>query len=159
MKCLFSLLLLMLSPSAFAVFGVEPGIYKGSGTLESEAMLVPDLNFESERLISEDGIVAHTKADLFGWVLAEASANLKVVPAGSNGGFVMLDLNDNWRRAGSGRCGDGRCSFEVSVMNGRLILRETWIIRGDSFRVVDASQVFDNRPAKYAGDFVRVFGR
>lgn len=154
----FLLLFTMLAGvNSFAgVLGLGDGVYRGQGALISQKPLVPNLKFDSVRQIIGDSILVQTKASKFGIVLAEASANLKVITINVER-FELWDMNLG-RKAGEGQCGPGYCSFEVGVMPDssgvpQLTLKETWVPDEEGFRVLQGSQVFKGKPAKYDGVF------
>lgn len=139
-----------------SVFGVSPGLclYSGAGTLCSQAVLVPDLDFVSVRRISNGTIRAKTIAKLFGATLATASADLKIVPLDDGKSFELIDLATS-KSAGAGTCSEIECTFTAEVMNGNLRLTETWLATENGFEVRDASQEFNGLPALYSSVFNR----
>lgn len=161
MKSLFILLSLVLATSAFAetraagnglTLGVPNGLYAGSGVLQSESLLVPNLKFESVRRLQDGTIQARTQAKLFGHVVAEASALLKIRAVDSQN-FELLDLENGGAVSGTGFCGVAFCSFTATVMNGALELNETWATTATGFRIVEGSQNFRGIRSTYTGTF------
>lgn len=161
MKSIFIFVSVLLSATAFAdtraagngiTLGVANGVYAGSGVLQSESLLVPNLKFESVRRLQDGIIQARTQAKLFGHVVAEAAALLQVRPIDSQN-FELLDLENNGAVSGTGFCGLAFCSFTATVMNGGLQLNETWVATATGFRIVEGSQNFKGIRSKYTGTF------
>jgi hypothetical protein len=135
------------------VLGVADGHYSGRGILKSKSMIIPNMKFESTRVLENGVIEAHTKAYLLGHVVAEASALLQVIDIG-DGYLILRDLNTG-EIAGDGRCDDQACTFTATVMNGELTLTETWIPTENGFEAVECSQEFKGTAAVYEAQFLK----
>ncbi|MGK0367843.1 MAG: hypothetical protein ACI9QD_000982 [Thermoproteota archaeon] len=53
----------------------------------------------------------------------------------------------------TGECSQNRCQFKVTVMNGDLILDETWLINSDSFEIIEGSQDMKGLHSTYSEIF------
>jgi hypothetical protein len=140
------------------IFGlISDGTYEGTGVLESQSVWIPDARYTSSRTLRGGIIEARTTASVIGIEVATVQARLQVSPLDSQN-FDLLDLDSLGAdgkpgRAGGGSCELLSCSFEATVMGGRLSLKETWVPSEKSFEVVHGSQVYDGKPATYEGRF------
>lgn len=138
-----------------AVFGIEEGLYEGSGTLLSQEFFVPNIRFNSIRKISGGTLKAKTDAKFLLFTVATAQARLQVEPL-SEVEFQILDLDNNKEVCGGGVCNESSCTFKASVMSGDLILQETWVRTEDGFAVKNGSQTFKGKRSIYEAIFVRI---
>lgn len=114
------------------ILGVQNGVYIGDGSLNFF------VSFTSTRSLRGDVISVTTEARALGVPAKTVSARLQVVPTGAQT-FDMIDLGLN-KVTGKGSCEAIKCSFDVTVDNGGLRLKETWIADESGFSIVEGWQ-------------------
>lgn len=84
----FISILAQAAPSA-QVLGVRNGVYRGSGTLQSQVYPVPDLGFISQRSVSNGTITATTRAYLLTNTESVANQMIRQAVLATSNGFVI----------------------------------------------------------------------
>ncbi|MGZ3691770.1 MAG: hypothetical protein ACXVAX_09710 [Pseudobdellovibrio sp.] len=157
MKKLYILLSLFLGLQAQAsTLNITNAACRGSGTLDSHSLFIPNLDFTSQRTLKDGRIDAKSTVSILGFDNS-ATATLYFQQT-SDTQFNVLDLTKpvgkGYQIAGNATCNNGVCSFEAKVMNGSLYLKETWVPTTNGFSVRDGFQNFNGIQSTYTAEFI-----
>ena len=155
MKTILFVLISVVSAFSFAnTLNLKDGSCAGQGTLDSGPLL-PGIDFTSERHFNKNHIIAKSTVKILGFDNS-ATANLyfrQTDPAN----YLVLDLTRpmgaGYAVVGRAACSAVSCTFDATILNGSLYLKETLVATAQGFSIFEGYQKLNGIESRYTVNF------